>query len=101
MQEFRTIHFAQSLNELSLSARRARNPSISNRRSRAARQDYSAVPYYVSEQKSAHPPDPAVVRDIYGLTLVEARVASLVGSGIPPRVAAERLGVAEDTAEMC
>lgn len=99
MQEFRTIHFAQSLNELSLSARRARNPSISNRRSRAARQDYSAA--YVSEQKSAHPPDPAVVRDIYGLTLVEARVASLVGSGIPPRVAAERLGIAEDTAEMC
>ncbi|WP_377827397.1 helix-turn-helix transcriptional regulator [Bradyrhizobium lupini] len=52
----------------------------------------------VIEQKSADPPDPAVVRDIFGLTLGEARVASLVGSGIPPRIAAERLGIAEDTA---
>ncbi|UGY13804.1 helix-turn-helix transcriptional regulator [Bradyrhizobium septentrionale] len=50
------------------------------------------------EQKSAEPPDPAVVRDILGLTLGEARVASLVGSGLPPRMAAERLGIAEDTA---
>jgi hypothetical protein len=37
------------------------------------------------EQKSAEPPDPAVVRDILGLTLGEARVASLVGSDLPPR----------------
>jgi len=52
----------------------------------------------VIEQKSAEPPDPAVVRDILGLTLGEARVASLVGSGLPPRIAAERLGIAEETA---
>jgi DNA-binding CsgD family transcriptional regulator len=32
------------------------------------------------------------------LTLGEARVASLVGSGLPPRKAAERLGIAEETA---
>ncbi|MGX4770213.1 helix-turn-helix transcriptional regulator [Bradyrhizobium guangdongense] len=50
------------------------------------------------EQKPAEPADPAVVRDILGLTLGEARVASLVGSGIPPRQAAERLGIAEETA---
>jgi DNA-binding CsgD family transcriptional regulator len=50
------------------------------------------------EQKSAEPADPAVVRDILGLTLGEARVASLVGSGLPPRKAAERLGIAEETA---
>jgi DNA-binding CsgD family transcriptional regulator len=49
------------------------------------------------EQKSAEPPDPSVVRDILGLTLGEARVASLVGSGIPPKQAAGRLGIAEDT----
>jgi DNA-binding CsgD family transcriptional regulator/PAS domain-containing protein len=43
-------------------------------------------------------PDPALVRDILGLTLGEARVAALVGSGLAPRVAAERLGIAESTA---
>ena len=50
------------------------------------------------EQKSAEPPDPAVVRDILGLTLGEAKVAALVGSGVPPKMAADRLGIAEDTA---
>src|SRR5262249_35209072 len=44
------------------------------------------------------PPDPTVVRDLLGLTLAEARVAALVGSGLRPREAAERLGIAEDTA---
>jgi DNA-binding CsgD family transcriptional regulator len=43
-------------------------------------------------------PDPALVRDILGLTLGEARVAALVGSGIAPKAAAERLGIAESTA---
>ena len=36
--------------------------------------------------------DPALVRDILGLTLGEARVAALVGSGMAPRAAAEKLG---------
>jgi DNA-binding CsgD family transcriptional regulator len=44
------------------------------------------------------PPDPALVRDLLGLTLGEARVAALVGSGQAPREAAERLGIAEETA---
>jgi DNA-binding CsgD family transcriptional regulator/GAF domain-containing protein len=44
------------------------------------------------------PPDPALVRDLFGLTLGEARVAALVGSGQAPREAAERLGIAEETA---
>lgn len=44
------------------------------------------------------PADPAVVRDVLGLTLGEARVAALVGSGLPPREAAEKLGIAEETA---
>jgi len=43
------------------------------------------------------PPDPALVRDLLGLTLGEARVASLVGSGLPPREAAEKLGISEET----
>ena len=38
------------------------------------------------------------VRDILGLTLGEARVAALVGSGVAPKEAAERLGIAESTA---
>lgn len=50
------------------------------------------------EQKLAEPADPAVLRDILGLTLGEARIASLVGSGLAPRTAAEHLGIAEETA---
>jgi DNA-binding CsgD family transcriptional regulator len=44
------------------------------------------------------PPDPSVVRDVLGLTLSEARVAALVGSGLGPAEAADRLGIAEETA---
>jgi DNA-binding CsgD family transcriptional regulator len=43
-------------------------------------------------------PDPALIRDLLDLTLGEAKIASLVGSGVPPREAAERLGIAEETA---
>lgn len=50
------------------------------------------------EQGLDEPADPAVVRDALGLTLGEARVAALVGSGLPPKEAADRLGIAEDTA---
>jgi DNA-binding CsgD family transcriptional regulator/PAS domain-containing protein len=44
------------------------------------------------------PADPAQVRDLLGLTLGEARVAALVGSGLAPREAAARLGIGEETA---
>lgn len=44
------------------------------------------------------PVDPSIVRDILGLTLGEARVASLVGAGRSPREAAETLGISEATA---
>ncbi len=44
------------------------------------------------------PPDPALVRDLLGLTLGEARVAALVATGQRPAQAAERLGIAEETA---
>lgn len=50
------------------------------------------------EAKLGEPADPAVVRDILGLTLGEARIAALVGAGLRPRQAAERLGIAEETA---
>jgi DNA-binding CsgD family transcriptional regulator len=43
------------------------------------------------------PPDPALVRDVLGLTLGEARVASLVGSGITPQEAADKLGISKET----
>lgn len=42
--------------------------------------------------------DPALIRDVLGVTLGEARIASLIGSGISPKEAAERLGIAEETA---
>lgn len=52
----------------------------------------------VIEQKLDEPADPAIVRDLLGLTLGEARIAAMVGAGVPPKDAAERLGIAEDTA---
>jgi DNA-binding CsgD family transcriptional regulator len=52
----------------------------------------------VIEQKLDEPADPAIVRDLLGLTLGEARIAAMVGAGVPPKDAAERLGIAQDTA---
>lgn len=43
-------------------------------------------------------PDPAMVRDILGVTLAEARVAALIATGVSPRDAAAALGIKEDTA---
>lgn len=42
--------------------------------------------------------DPSLVRDVLGITLGEARIASLIGSGLSPKEAAEKLGIAEETA---
>lgn len=44
------------------------------------------------------PADPSLVRDLFGLTLAEARLASLVGSGQSPRDAAGLLNITEATA---
>jgi DNA-binding CsgD family transcriptional regulator/PAS domain-containing protein len=44
------------------------------------------------------PPDATVLRDLLGLTLGEARVAAWIGSGLPPRQAAAKLGISEETA---
>lgn len=44
------------------------------------------------------PPDPTLVRDLLGLTLSEAKLASLVGLGVGPRKAAAKLAVSEATA---
>jgi DNA-binding CsgD family transcriptional regulator/PAS domain-containing protein len=52
----------------------------------------------VIEQKLDEPADPAIVRDLFGLTLGEAKIAAMIGAGLPPKDAAERLGIAEDTA---
>ncbi len=52
----------------------------------------------VIDPKSDEPADPALVRDVLGLTLGEARVAALIGAGLAPREAAEKLGIAEETA---
>jgi DNA-binding CsgD family transcriptional regulator len=54
----------------------------------------------VVDPQPAQPPDPAMVRDILGLTLSEARLASLIGTGISPRNAAERLQISEGTARV-
>jgi DNA-binding CsgD family transcriptional regulator len=52
----------------------------------------------VIEQKLDEPADPAIVRDLLGLTLGEAKIAAMVGAGLSPRDAAEKLGIKEDTA---
>jgi DNA-binding CsgD family transcriptional regulator len=51
----------------------------------------------VIDPKSDDPPDPALIRDVLGITLGEARVAALIGSGLAPRAAAEKLGITEET----
>jgi DNA-binding CsgD family transcriptional regulator/PAS domain-containing protein len=51
----------------------------------------------VVDSRGDAPPDPALVRDVLSLTLGEARVASLIGSGLSPKSAAEKLGIAEST----
>jgi len=50
------------------------------------------------DPKAGDPPDPAVVRDLLGLTLGEARVAALVGTGLSPRESAEKLNITEESA---
>jgi DNA-binding CsgD family transcriptional regulator/PAS domain-containing protein len=50
------------------------------------------------DPEASGPADPALVRDVLGLTLAEARVAALVGAGLSPRESAEKLGIAEETA---
>jgi DNA-binding CsgD family transcriptional regulator len=49
------------------------------------------------ELKTGDPADPALVRDLLGLTLGEARVAALVAAGVSPRDAAQKLGISEET----
>ena len=50
------------------------------------------------DARTDDPPDPAIVRDALGLTLAEARLAALVGIGLRPGQAAEKLGITEETA---
>ena len=60
----------------------------------------SAVPLFVvlaRDLSRGAPLDPGLIRDAYGLTLGEARIAALVGSGISPRVTAARLALSEET----
>jgi DNA-binding CsgD family transcriptional regulator len=52
----------------------------------------------IVELRPGDPADPALVRDLLGLTLGEARVAALVATGVSPRDAARKLGIAEETA---
>lgn len=50
------------------------------------------------DSENSEPPDASIVRDALGLTLGEARIASLVGSGMQTRDAANKLGINEETA---
>lgn len=52
----------------------------------------------VVDPEPGAPADPSVIRDVLGVTLAEARIASLVGSGLALREAAEKLGISEETA---
>jgi DNA-binding CsgD family transcriptional regulator/PAS domain-containing protein len=51
----------------------------------------------VIEVKSGAPADPALVRDLLGLTLGEARVAALIATGMTPREVSQRLDITEGT----
>jgi DNA-binding CsgD family transcriptional regulator len=43
-------------------------------------------------------PSPTVVSRLFGLTLAEAKLASIIATGVSPGAAADRLGVSRDTA---
>jgi DNA-binding CsgD family transcriptional regulator/PAS domain-containing protein len=58
--------------------------------------DVSAIAVVTSAQPG-EPADPALVRDLFGLTLAEARIAALVGAGLAPRNASQALGISEET----
>jgi DNA-binding CsgD family transcriptional regulator len=51
----------------------------------------------VIEPKPNDPADPAIVRDLLGLTLGEARISALIAAGIAPRKVSEQLGITEET----
>lgn len=59
--------------------------------------DVSAIAV-VTRAQPGEPADPALVRDLFGLTLAEARVAALIGAGLAPRNASLTLGISEETA---
>jgi DNA-binding CsgD family transcriptional regulator len=59
--------------------------------------DVSAV-VLVIRQDPLMPVDPTIVRDLLGLTLGEARVASLIGAGRSPRETANVLSITKETA---
>ena len=50
------------------------------------------------DPEASDPADPAVVRDVLGLTLGEARMAALIGSGVAVGEASKKLGITEETA---
>jgi DNA-binding CsgD family transcriptional regulator len=52
----------------------------------------------VRRSRSGEPLDPGLARDLLNVTTGEARLASLIGAGLPPREAAKRLGITEETA---
>jgi DNA-binding CsgD family transcriptional regulator len=52
----------------------------------------------VIDPKGGDPADPSLIRDVLGVTLGEAKIASLVAAGVAPRDAAEKLGISEETA---
>jgi DNA-binding CsgD family transcriptional regulator len=56
-----------------------------------------AIVLAIDPSEASAPADPALVRDVLGITLGEARVAALVGAGVPPRDAAAKLGLTEQT----
>jgi DNA-binding CsgD family transcriptional regulator/PAS domain-containing protein len=57
----------------------------------------SQVILLVVEMSAGDPADPALLRDLLGLTLGEARVAALIAAGLSPREASEKLGITEET----
>jgi DNA-binding CsgD family transcriptional regulator/PAS domain-containing protein len=59
---------------------------------------HASVIVLVIDPQAGDPADPAVVRDLLGLTLGEARVAALVGNGLSPRESAEKLNITEESA---
>jgi len=75
-------------------------PATNASRTRIGVREIERILLFAMPVERDHLIDPTVIRDIFALSLGEARLAALVGAGLETREAADRLGITEGTARI-